>query len=221
VEALVRWEHPERGTLDPSEFVAAAEESGLVVPLGGGVLKEACLKAREWQEKHPRVPPLAMSVNLSARQLSRPDLVETVEGILEETGLAGSSLTLDVTETEYVKSLGAHGVALERLRSLGVRFSIDDFGTGYSSLSYLKMLPADAIKIDKSFVGGLGYDVENTAIVGMVVELAHTLGMEVIAEGVENEEQARLLREMGCDMAQGFHFAKPLPAEGASEFLAE
>ena len=221
VEALVRWDHPERGLLDPSEFVASAEESGLVVPLGGGVLREACLRAREWQEKHPRVPPLAMSVNLSARQLSRPDLAETVEGILKETGLAGSRLTLDVTETVYVKALEGNTVDLDRLRSLGVRFSIDDFGTGYSSLSYLKMLPADAIKIDKSFVGGLGYDVEDTAIVGMVVELAHTLGMEVIAEGVESEEQARLLREMGCDMAQGYHFAKPLPPEAVSELLEE
>ena len=141
-------------------------------------------------------------------------------GVLRETGLEGSFLTLDVTETVYVRALEGNTMALDGLRAMGVRISLDDFGTGYSSLSYLKMLPADAIKIDQSFVRGLGEDVEDTAVVRMVVELAHTFGMEAIAEGVETEEQARLLREMDCDMGQGFHFSKPLPPEAVSKFLA-
>jgi EAL domain-containing protein (putative c-di-GMP-specific phosphodiesterase class I) len=162
-----------------------------------------------------------MCVNLSARQLTRPDLAEMVEGILKETGLEGRCLTLDVTETVYVSTLEGNTMDLDRLRSMGVRISLDDFGTGYSSLSYLKRLPADAIKIDKSFVRGLGEDVEDTAIVGMVVELAHTFGMEAIAEGVETEAQAELLREMGCDFAQGFHISKPLLPDDVSRLLAD
>jgi EAL domain-containing protein (putative c-di-GMP-specific phosphodiesterase class I) len=216
MEALVRWDHPERGLLEPSEFVPVAEESGLVIPMGEQILREACFRAKEWQVENPRIPPLVMSVNLSASQLSRLDLADTVERVLGETGLEGSRLTLDVTETVYAKELAANAAILDRLRTLGVRFSIDDFGTGYSSLSYLKRLPADAIKIDQSFVKGLGEDVEDTAIVRMIVELAHTLGLEIIAEGVETEEQATLLKEMGCDFAQGYHFSEPLPLEAAS-----
>jgi len=219
VEALVRWEHPERGLLNPDEFVPLAEESGLVVPMGTAVLEEACRRAKGWQEAYPKMPPLIVYVNLSARQLARPDLAEAVEGALRRTGFEGNCLGLDVTETVYVKALEGNTAALDRLREMGVRVSIDDFGTGYSSLSYLKRLPADALKIDKSFVRGLGEDVEDTTIVRMVVELAHTLGMEVIAEGVETEEQAALLAEMGCDKAQGYHFSRPLPPEDVPGFL--
>jgi diguanylate cyclase (GGDEF)-like protein/PAS domain S-box-containing protein len=219
VEALVRWEHPERGLLNPDEFVPVAEESGLVVPMGTAVLEEACRRAKGWQEAYPKMPPLIVYVNLSARQLARPDLAEAVEGALRRTGFDGNCLGLDVTETVYVTALEGNTAALDRLRALGVRVSIDDFGTGYSSLSYLKRLPADALKIDKSFVRGLGEDVEDTTIVRMVVELAHTLGMEVIAEGVETEEQAALLAEMGCDKAQGYHFSRPLPPEDVPGFL--
>jgi diguanylate cyclase (GGDEF)-like protein/PAS domain S-box-containing protein len=216
MEALVRWDHPERGLLEPSEFVPVAEESGLVIPMGEQILREACFRAKEWQEENPRIPPLVMSVNLSASQLSRLDLADTVERVLGETGLEGNRLTLDVTETVYVKVLAGNEAILDRLKALGVRFSIDDFGTGYSALSYLKRLPADAIKIDQSFVEGLGKDVEDTAVIRMIIELAHTLGLEVIAEGVETEEQVALLKEMGCDFAQGYHFSKPLPPEAAS-----
>jgi diguanylate cyclase (GGDEF)-like protein/PAS domain S-box-containing protein len=220
VEALVRWEHPERGLLDPDEFVPMAEESGLVIPMGEQILREACLMTKEWQEKHPRIPPLVMSVNLSARQLSRPDLAETVERVLGETGLEGNRLTLDVTETVYVRALAGNTATLDRLRGLGARISIDDFGVGYSSLAYLKRLPADFLKIDRSFVRGLGEDVEDMAIVRMIIELAHTLGFEVVAEGVESEEQAQQLQEMGCDMAQGYHFSKPLPPKEIPALLS-
>ena len=221
LEALVRWDHPERGLLDPDEFVPVAEESGLVVPMGELVLEEACRRAVEWQKGFPRTPPLAMSVNLSGRQLRRPDLHEVIGRALKETGLPASSLGLDITETVYISALDANTAALERLRALGILVSLDDFGSGYSSLSYLKRLPADILKIDKSFTKGLGLEIEDTAIVQTVVDLAHILGMEVVAEGVEIEEQETLLREMGCDFAQGFHFAKPLPPEAVPAFLSQ
>jgi diguanylate cyclase (GGDEF)-like protein len=220
IEALVRWEHPERGLLDPDEFVPVAEESGLVVPIGEQVLEQACRRGVEWQREFPRTPPLVMCVNLAARQLSRPDLADTVERVLGETGMEGGCLSLDVTETVYVSTLDGNTAVLDRLKAMGVEISIDDFGTIYSSLSYLKRLPANAIKIDKSFVKGLGGEVEDTAIVRMIIGLAHTLGMEVIAEGVESEEQARLLKEMGCDFAQGYYFAQPLPPEEIPALLS-
>ena len=219
MEALVRWEHPERGLLNPDEFVPVAEESGLVVPMGELVLGEACRRAVEWQREFPLTRPLAMSVNLSGRQLRRPDLHEVIGRALAETGLPASSLGLDITETVYIGALEANTAALDRLRALGIRVSLDDFGSGYSSLSYLKRLPADILKIDRSFTKGLGLEVEDTAIVQTVVDLAHILGMEVVAEGVEVEEQETLLREMGCDFGQGYRFSRPLPPEGALEFL--
>ena len=221
LEALVRWNHPKRGLLEPDEFVPVAEESGLVVPIGEQVLREACRRAAEWQKEHPCSPPLVVSVNLSGRQLRRADLHEVIEHALKVSGLSASSLSLDITETTYISALDANTASLDRLKALGVRISIDDFGAGYSSLSYLKRLPANALKIDKSFVKGLGEDVQDTAIVRMVIELAHTLGMEVIAEGVESWGQAALLEEMGCDFGQGYRFSKPLPNEEVPMFLAE
>ena len=215
----MRWEHPELRLLDPDEFVPVAEESGLVVPLGELVLEEACRRALEWQTEFPFTPPLSVSVTPSGRQLRRPDLHELIGRALAETGLPASSLGLDITETVYIGALEANTAALDRLRALGIRISLDDFGSGYSSLSYLKRPPTDILKIDRSFTKGLGLEVEDTAIVQTVVDLAHILGMEVVAEGVEIEEQEALLREMGCDMAQGFHFSEPLPPEAASEFL--
>jgi diguanylate cyclase (GGDEF)-like protein/PAS domain S-box-containing protein len=219
VEALVRWKHPERGLLNAEEFVPVAEEIGLIVPMGEDVLEEACRWAVRWQEEHPRLSSLLMNVNLSARQLQRPDLSTTVEGVLKRTGLDPACLTLDVTETVYVKVLEGNTAALNELRRLGVKISIDDFGVGYSSLAYLKRLPADILKLDKSFVEGLGQDLEDTAIVRMVIDLARTLGIEVIAEGVDGEAVS-ILKELGCTMAQGFFFSEPLPPEEVPRFLA-
>jgi len=184
------------------------------------VLGEACRKTKGWQKSHPGSAPLAVIVNFSATELRHPECVGAIEESMRKAGLGAGSLGLDVTESAFIDALEGNARALDRIKRMGVRISIDDFGTGYSSLSYLKRLPADTIKIDKSFVGGLGEDPEDTAIVRMTIELAHTLGMEVIAEGVETEGQAELLKEMGCDMAQGYHFAKPLPPEAALEFLA-
>jgi diguanylate cyclase (GGDEF)-like protein/PAS domain S-box-containing protein len=221
VEALVRWEHPEQqGLISPSQFVPVAEEAGLVVPMGRWVLEEACRQGAQWHQEYPHLPPLVMAVNLSAKQLQHPDVAETIEETLKETGFDAHYLSLDITETLYIEALEGHTAVLDKLKRLGVRISIDDFGTGYSSLAYLKRLPADALKIDKSFIKGIGEDLEDTAIVQMVIELAHTLGMKVIAEGVESEMQAEQLKEMGCDWGQGFYFSEPLPPEAASEFLA-
>jgi diguanylate cyclase (GGDEF)-like protein/PAS domain S-box-containing protein len=218
-EALVRWEHPERGLLDPSQFVPVAEETGLIVPIGEWVLEEACRQGVQWQPEHPEASPLVMYVNLSARQLRRQDLTQTVEGVLQSTGLEGRCLCLDITETLYITVLEGNTKALDDLRRMGVRISIDDFGMGYSSLSYLKRLPVDTLKVDRSFVTGLGEDAEDTAIVRMTIDLAHTLGLRIIAEGVESEEQTIHLKEMGCDLGQGYYFAEPLPSEEASKFL--
>ncbi|MBA3473114.1 MAG: PAS domain S-box protein [Rubrobacter sp.] len=221
VEALVRWEHPKQGLLNPGQFVPLAEETGLIVSIGGRVLKEACEQAKEWQEdRHSRIPPLVTCVNFSARQLQHPDCIQTVEEMLQETGLEAGSLCLDITETVYIRATADQNMHLDRLKALGVRISIDDFGTGYSSLSYLRRLPADDLKLDKSFVDGIGENAKDAAIAQTVIDLAHTLGMSVIAEGVESADQAAQLKEMGCELAQGYYFAKPLPPQAASEFLA-
>jgi diguanylate cyclase (GGDEF)-like protein/PAS domain S-box-containing protein len=221
MEALVRWQHPEQeGLLAPSQFVPIAEEAGLVVPMGRWVLEEACRQGAKWQREHPRTPPLVMCVNLSAKQLQHPDVAQTVEETLKETGFEAHCLSLDITETLYIETLRGNTAVLDKLKKMGVRISIDDFGVGYSSLAYLKRLPADTLKIDKSFIKGLGEDLEDTAIVQMIIDLAHTLGMEVIAEGVEREEQVEQLKEMSCDFGQGYHLARPLPSQATSEFLA-
>jgi EAL domain-containing protein (putative c-di-GMP-specific phosphodiesterase class I) len=221
VEALVRWDHPELGFLHPSQFIPAAEESGLIVPVCESVLEEACRRAREWQKEYSQTLPWHVSVNISVTQLNRIDFAKVVEAALKRTGLEARCLCLDVTETIYVKALESDTTTLDELKSKGIRISIDDFGTGYSSLSYLKRLPADILKIDKKFIKGIGEDVEDTAIVQMVIDLAHTLGMETVAEGVESEWQAKELRRMGCDMGQGYYFSEPLPVESVLGFLKE
>jgi diguanylate cyclase (GGDEF)-like protein/PAS domain S-box-containing protein len=221
-EALVRWRHPERGLVSPSAFVPMAEETGLIVPIGRWVLEEACRQAKEWQRRHPCEPPLLISVNLSAKQLQRSDLAETVIQVLDETGLEARCLILDVTETALIEAAnGTPEAVLRRLKRLGVWIAIDDFGTGYSSLSYLKRLPADILKVDKSFVDRLGDDAGDTALVQLIIDTAHTLGMHVVAEGVQSNEQAELLLEMGCDVAQGNRFSQPLPSEAVPVFLAD
>ncbi len=220
MEALVRWEHPERGLLPPSEFLALAEETGLIVPIGEWVLGEACRQAREWHERYPKDPPLSTSVNLSAKQFRRPDLAERVGAVLSESGLNPRALTLEITESTAMEDAPATTEALRKLKVRGVRIEVDDFGTGYSSLSYLKRFPVDYLKVDRSFVAGLGKNPEDEGIVRAVVELAHTLGLEVVAEGVETGEQLGLLREMGCELAQGHYFWGALSAEAAGELLA-
>jgi diguanylate cyclase (GGDEF)-like protein/PAS domain S-box-containing protein len=219
-EALVRWEHPERGLLLPEEFVPLAEETGLIVPIGERVLEEACRRAREWQQQRSSDPPVVVCVNLSARQFRESSLAETIARILDEIGLDPRYLFLEVTESTTMSDAVATVAALEQLQDLGVRVMIDDFGTGYSSLSYLERFPVDYVKIHRSFVGGLGKDPGAAVLVSGVIHLAHALDLEVIAEGVETAEQLERLREMECDLAQGYLFSEPLPAQGVADLLA-
>ncbi len=212
LEALVRWQHPVRGLIPPLSFIPLAEETGLILPIGAWVLETACRQARAWQLAFPTDPPLTMSVNLSARQFGQPDLVAQVAAILETTGLPAHSLELEITETVVMDESEAGIRALRALRELGCRLALDDFGTGYSSLSYLKSLPLDTIKIDRSFVAGLGGDDANLPIVKAVIALAHGLGIDVTAEGIETPEQLAWLRDLACDRGQGFYYARPLPA---------
>jgi len=217
VEALLRWHHPEQGIVGPSEFIGLAEQTGLVVPIGAWVLREACRQVDEWGDRVS--DPFTMSVNLSARQFADPGLLRTVATVLEDTGTPPDRLALEITESVLV-DIAEAGSTLRALRDLGVRLAIDDFGTGYASFSYLKRLPVDGIKVDRSFIDGLGHDRDGEAIVATVVNLAHTLGMTAVAEGVETAEQARMLRDLGCDVAQGFYFSRPLPADAVALQLA-
>ena len=217
-EALVRWEHPTRGLLGALSFVPLAEETGLILPIGDVVLSEACRQARAWQLQPGRAD-LVVSVNLSARQFALPDLAARVAAVLAETRLPAATLELEITESVAMSDVEATGVTLRALHELGVRVVLDDFGTGYSSLAYLSRLPLDVIKVDRSFVAGLGESPANLAIIRAVVGLAQGLGITVTAEGIEREDQLQALRELGCDRGQGFLFARPQPADEAGRAL--
>lgn len=223
-EALVRWKHPERGILEPLDFIALAEETGLIVPLGRWVLREACRQTVEWQHKY-RVMlqstgiSLLVGVNLSGRHLGQPELVNDVATSLRSSGLAPSHLVLELTESMLVHD---NRVTLERLhalKALGIRLSIDDFGTGYSSLAYLERFPVDSLKMDRSFIAGLGADQSKAPLAEAVIGLGRILGLRVVAEGIETQEQWEKLRELGCGLGQGFHLSYPLPAAAFEEYL--
>jgi diguanylate cyclase (GGDEF)-like protein len=218
LEALVRWQHPTRGLVPPLSFIPLAEETGLITPLGRWVLETACRQARAWHDEMPEMQ-LVMSVNLSARQFTQPDLVEGIAAILAETGLPARLLELEITETVLMDQSEAGTRALQALRELGVKLVLDDFGTGYSSLAYLKHLPLDTIKIDRSFVNGLDDDDANLPIVEAVIALAHGLGIEVVAEGIETVAQLDRLRLLGCDRGQGYLYARPMPADELAPML--
>jgi diguanylate cyclase (GGDEF)-like protein len=218
-EALVRWQHKERGLLSPDAFIGLTEETGLIIPIGQWVLTEACRQARSWQEQRPSDPPLTISVNLSARQLQDPDLIGLVSRVLADSGLDARSLKLEITESVVMEDAPSTLATLHTLRDLGIRLAIDDFGTGYSSLGYLKRFPIDTLKIDRSFVEGIVSDSEDAAIVQAVISVAKILGLSVTAEGIEDEAQLRRLKELGCDRGQGFYFGEPLAADIAIESL--
>jgi diguanylate cyclase (GGDEF)-like protein len=210
VEALVRWARPHHGLVGPGDFIPLAEETGLIVPIGKWVLEEAARQVARWQEARPGQP-LTVSVNLSAAQLRQPDLIDTLAAVIAAHRIDPGALCLELTESTFMEEAGGHGAALAALKALGVNLAIDDFGTGYSSLTYLKRFPVNVLKIDRAFVAGLGRDPSDTAIVRSVIDLAHALGLTVVAEGVETADQAAHLRRLGCDLAQGYHFARPLP----------
>jgi diguanylate cyclase (GGDEF)-like protein len=209
VEALVRWEHPERGLVGPDAFIALAEETGLIVPIGTWVLHEACRLAGTWQAARAADEPLVVRVNGSARQLAADDLIDIVADALERSGVEPEHLCLEVTESFLVEDPDASARKLAALKELGVKIAVDDFGTGYSSLEYLRRFPVDCVKIDRSFVRGIPHSSEDVAIVNAVIDLGHALGLSVTAEGVETDEQLGRLQTDGCDTAQGFLFSRP------------
>jgi diguanylate cyclase (GGDEF)-like protein/PAS domain S-box-containing protein len=218
-EALVRWEHPERGLVSPIEFIPLAEETGLIVPLGQWVLQEACRQARHWQDAQHTSRPLRLSVNLSARQFERPDLVTDIAHMLQEHRLDPATLVFEITETMLMQDTDATDARLRNLKALGVQLAIDDFGTGYSSLGYLTRFPIDILKVDKSFVNGIGGNPEDAAVAHAILKLAQTLGLQTVAEGIERPDQWDILRALGCHYGQGYLFAKPLPANAILDRL--
>jgi diguanylate cyclase (GGDEF)-like protein len=219
-EALVRWNHPRRGLVSPADFIPVAEETGLIVPIGQWVLNEACAQVRQWQIDSPSHRALSLSVNLSARQVAQPDLLEQIKEALATSKLNPHCLKLEITESVVMENAEAAVLMFKQLRSLGVQLSIDDFGTGYSSLSYLHRFPLNYLKIDRSFVMRLTTDNDN-AIVRTISTLARNLGMEVIAEGIETEEQYQQLKMLGCEYGQGFLFSRPVHNEGVQHLLTQ
>ena len=221
-EALIRWQHPTAGLLAPGEFITAAEQSGLIVPLGAWVIRTACTQTAAWQRAEPDAAPITVAVNLSPRQLLDRTLVATVAEALHESGLDPSSLCLEITEGSVIKDFDATMPTLNALRTLGVSLALDDFGTGYSSLSYLKQLPVTSVKIDRSFVGDLEANASNGQIVLAIIELAHALGMSVTAEGAETAQQLAALKAMRSDMAQGYLLGRPMaPTDLRSTMLGD
>jgi diguanylate cyclase (GGDEF)-like protein len=218
-EALVRWQHPTRGLIWPIEFIHLSEDTGLILPLGRWVLREACRQMRIWQETFRTEPPLVISVNISARQLEQKDFPSQVAEILRETGLSADSLRLEITESVLVDNSCEIVLGLKELRTLGVQLYIDDFGTGYSSLGYLDTLPADAIKIDRSFVNNLGKVKTSYGLVQAIIQMAHELNIDVVAEGVETPEQHDELRRLKCKYVQGFYVSQPLDSGQVAGYI--
>lgn len=218
VEALVRWQHPERGLLSPAHFIQVAEMSGLIVPIGEWILRTACRQLKTWQRKID--DEFTVAVNLSARQFQSPDLVDTIRSAIHESGIAASSLEVEITESNAMQNAENTMYTLRELKGLGVRISMDDFGTGYSSLNYLKRFPIDTLKLDQSFVKDVATDESDAAIVSAVIQMAHSLKINVVAEGVETQQQLDFLRTQQCDMIQGYLFSRPLPAEQIEAFIS-
>jgi diguanylate cyclase (GGDEF)-like protein/PAS domain S-box-containing protein len=217
LEALVRWQHPERGLIPPLAFIGIAEETGLIVPLGEWVIVKACEQAKAWQDAG--LPPVRVSVNITSQQLSQSDLVATVRRALDATSLAGQYLEFEITEGTLTRDVNETRRTLRELKEVGLTLSVDDFGTGYSSMAYLKRFPLDALKIDRSFIRDLGVDTNNAAITRAVIALAKALDLATVAEGVELEEQLSFLVEEGCDLIQGYLISRPMPADKITEFL--
>ena len=218
-EALVRWQHPERGLVPPGRFVGIAEETGQILPIGLWVLREACRRLTRWRRLFPNLADLAIGVNISARQFAQPDLVEQIQRTLAESNLQPRHLRLEITETTVMHDLESSLSVMRRLRNLGVELSVDDFGIGYSSLGSLQRFPVETIKVDRCFVSRLEESDRDRELVRTIVQLAHKLGFKVVAEGVETEQQLQFVSDFGCDFGQGYLFARPLTEEGAEDLL--
>jgi diguanylate cyclase (GGDEF)-like protein len=219
MEALVRWRHPELGLVSPSEFIPLAEDTGLIEQLGEWILRTACYQCSEWQKNGAK--PFYISVNLSPRQFQQPNLLKVITDIIQKTGVDSDCLVLELTESSIMKNAESAIETLSELKKMGIKIAIDDFGTGYSSLGYLKRLPIDILKIDRSFVCDVTTDADDAALVMAIITLAHNLGLKVIAEGVETEEQLRFLRLLRCDDWQGYLSSEPMPAANMSRFLTK
>jgi diguanylate cyclase (GGDEF)-like protein/PAS domain S-box-containing protein len=220
VEALLRWRHPEHGLVMPNDFIPIAEENGLIEPIGRWVLEEACRQAAQWHCDRPDAAPVRISVNLSAVQVAKPGLADMVGQILRATRLDPSALSLEITESVMLRDAAGLAETLRALKALGVRLVLDDFGTGYASLGYLTRLPLDTLKVDRSFVDGLGSEARDTAITEAIVAMSRALSLEVVGEGVETSLQEAELLRLGCDLAQGFYFSRPVPASAITQMLA-
>jgi diguanylate cyclase len=218
-EALVRWQHPQRGLIVPDRFLRVAEETGLIVPLGAWVIGEACRQLADWQSR-PETSQLHLSLNLSARELTHPDVVSTVLDCVRESAIDPRFLTIEVTESTAMADGDTGFRALRDLSREGIQVAIDDFGTGYSSLEQLRRMPVDIVKVDRSFVIGMAEDSTDRELVAAVVGMGRALKLTVVAEGIETQEQVEVLRELGCHVGQGYLFAKPLSAEAIGELLA-
>ncbi|HSN13238.1 MAG TPA: EAL domain-containing protein [Anaeromyxobacteraceae bacterium] len=220
LEALVRWRHPRRGLLEAAQFVSLAEESGTIVPLGEWAIRTACAQLQSWRARSAVVGQVTMSVNVSGRQFRQPDVVDTIQRIVRQEGLEPHQLAVEITESVIMDDVAASTAKLSQLRDLGIQIHVDDFGTGYSSLSYLHRFPITAVKIDRSFVAGLPTHSESEEVIKAIVSIAESLGFDVIAEGVEQEAHAERLQLLRCALAQGFHLARPMPAEALEEWAA-
>ena len=219
VEALMRWQHPARGLLLPSDFISVAEESGLITEVDRWALREGCRQLQRWIHGQEAGFPLTLSVNASARSLAHLGYVDAVREALEESDIPPELVYLEITESVLMDMTGSTMKVLNRLRELGLRLAIDDFGTGYSSLSYLKRFAVDLLKIDQTFVEGIGHDADDSAIAATVINLAHNMRLSALAEGVEAQPQAQRLKSLGCDLAQGYHFGRPQPPEAMGPLL--
>jgi EAL domain-containing protein (putative c-di-GMP-specific phosphodiesterase class I) len=218
-EALARWRHPVRGLVNPAEFIPVAEDTGMIRHIGRIILAESCRRMADWQARLGAKAPAIMCVNVSSRQLAQADLAEEIETVMRETGVESSWLKLEITESAFITDIWAAEATLRRMQRLGVEWSLDDFGTGYSSLSYLHRLQADTVKVDRSFVSRMSGDQQGSDMVRAIVALAHNLGMDVVAEGVETEAQLAQLEAIGCEYAQGFYFSKPVDAVTAEALI--
>ena len=220
-EALVRWQHPERGLISPSEFIPVAEVTGLIIPIGQWVLDSACSQMKIWQQQFPQTEPLRIGVNVSSQQLQQADFLDQLDRNLAATGLDSRYLQLELTESILMENTESMRKTLSLLRSREIELSLDDFGTGYSSLSYLQSFPLNTLKIDRSFIKSISFNQKNPAIVGAIITLAQTLDLDVIAEGIETTRQLELLKMLGCSQGQGYLFAQPMSVKDVERFLVK
>jgi predicted signal transduction protein with EAL and GGDEF domain len=219
-EALLRWQHAERGVITPSEFIAVAEETGLIIPLGERVIRESCRQLKEWREQFPSCRDLTVSVNVSSKVFYQHDFFDFVKNVLEETGLEGSCLRLEIVERTLIENAEPAAAMMKRFEELNVRFDIDDFGTGYSALNYLRHFPIKGLKIDGSFINALTFDKNNAAIVKTIIALGRDLGLDVIAEAIETVEQLDVFKDMKGEYAQGFYLYRPMDSKAAGTHLS-